>query len=76
MNYRFTWDTEPTDEQLAVIMEEVAERVRKESAEIPRIIRENLDAELARARAQFAIYLKERATDRAFQTTGAIADAV
>ena len=28
MTYRFVWDSEPTDEQLLVIMQEVAEDVR------------------------------------------------
>ena len=28
MNYRFVWDTEPTDEQLQAIMQEVGKDVR------------------------------------------------
>jgi len=28
MNYRFVWDTDPTDEQLQAIMQEVGEDVR------------------------------------------------
>ena len=30
MTYRFTWDEEPTDEQLFQLMREVAEDVRRE----------------------------------------------
>ena len=36
MTYSFMWDTEPTDEQLAVIMEGVAEKVRREKAYLAR----------------------------------------
>ncbi|MDR2497227.1 MAG: hypothetical protein LBD21_08900 [Tannerellaceae bacterium] len=34
MTYRFTWDEEPTDEQLFRLMREVGEDVRRESVEI------------------------------------------
>ncbi|MDR1847156.1 MAG: hypothetical protein LBR17_03455 [Bacteroidales bacterium] len=31
MNYRFVWDTEPTDEQLEVIMQEVCEQAKEDN---------------------------------------------
>jgi hypothetical protein len=42
MNYRFTWDTEPTEEQLQVIMQEVGEKVRSKNAQLHKIIKEQL----------------------------------
>jgi hypothetical protein len=50
MYYRFTSDEEPTDEQLAVIMEEVGEDVRRESAEISRKLRERIALEFQRTK--------------------------
>ncbi|MDR2498363.1 MAG: hypothetical protein LBD28_02870 [Tannerellaceae bacterium] len=49
MTYRFTWDTEPTDEQLQQLMEEVAEEVRQKKAE-----REELHLQRLRDEAQKA----------------------
>jgi hypothetical protein len=49
MYYRFTSDEEPTDEQLAVIMEEVGEDVRQESEEIARKQHESLEREYQKA---------------------------
>jgi len=49
MTYRFLWDTEPTDEQLQVIMEEVAEEARRKSEEVARQIIQNLEREYQRA---------------------------
>jgi len=49
MTYRFLWDTEPTDEQLLVIMEEVAEEVRRERAIIAEQMKEKIEIEYARA---------------------------
>jgi hypothetical protein len=49
MTYRFTWDTEPTDEQLLVIMQEVGEEARQKSEMIAKMIVENLENEYARA---------------------------
>jgi len=42
MNYRFTWDTEPTDEQLNALMREVGEDVRRENEELKQIILANI----------------------------------
>lgn len=50
MYYRFTGDNEPTDEQLAVIMEEVGEDVRRESAEINRKLLESIEREYQKAK--------------------------
>jgi hypothetical protein len=50
MYYRFTGDDEPTDEQLAVLMEEVGENVRRESAEIKRKLLERIKQEYQKAK--------------------------
>ena len=49
MTYRFLWDTEPTDEQLLVIMKKVAEGVLKERAIIAEQMKEKIEIEYARA---------------------------
>ena len=48
MTYRFLWDSEPTDEQLQVIMEEVAEEARLRQEEVIRQVIENIQRESAR----------------------------
>jgi hypothetical protein len=48
MYYRFTWDTEPTDEQLQVIMQEVCEKVKQEEEEIFKIMHETIRKEIER----------------------------
>ncbi|MDR0414617.1 MAG: hypothetical protein LBH84_04285 [Prevotellaceae bacterium] len=48
MTYRFLWDTEPTDEQLQALMQEVGEDVRRESEQMERQMKERLEAEYAR----------------------------
>jgi hypothetical protein len=53
MYYRFTSDEEPTDEQLAVIMEEVGEDVRRESAELKRKLHESLEREYQKAKERY-----------------------
>ena len=58
MNYRFLWDEEPTDEQLQVIMEEVAEDARRGHKEVARQIIENIWRECARVRDAQAAQLK------------------
>jgi ribosomal protein L18E len=50
MYYRFTSDDEPTDEQLAVLMEEVGEEVRRQSAEINRKLLERIEHEYQKAK--------------------------
>ena len=48
MTYRFLWDTEPTDEQLLVIMEEVAEEARQSRQKVAKMIIENIEQESIR----------------------------
>ena len=50
MTYRFLWDSEPTDEQLLVIMQEVAEEVQLNREKIARLVIENIKRESARLR--------------------------
>ena len=49
MTYRFVWDSEPTEEQLLVIMQEVGEEARLKSEQISKQIIHNLEREYARA---------------------------
>ena len=51
MTYRFVWDSEPTDEQLLVIMREVGEEARLGSEKIAQQIIENIKRESACIRA-------------------------
>lgn len=53
MTYRFTQDGEPTDEQLAVIMQEVGEEVRLQSAELARKQKERLEAAYQQAKERY-----------------------
>ncbi|MDR0874174.1 MAG: hypothetical protein LBN27_12030 [Prevotellaceae bacterium] len=53
MYYRFTSDSEPTDEQLLTIMKEVEADVRQKSFERKNIIKTNLKREYDNARAMF-----------------------
>ena len=48
MTYNFLWDDEPSDEQLLVIMEEVAEEARRGRKEVARQVIENIEREYAR----------------------------
>jgi len=48
MTYRFLWDSEPTDEQLFVLMQEVAEDVKLNSKKIAKLVIENIERESAR----------------------------
>jgi len=48
MTYSFLRDDEPTDEQLLVIMQEVAEDARRERKEISRQLFENIERESIR----------------------------
>jgi len=48
MTYRFTWDTEPTEEQLGQLMEEVAEDVRREQKEVEQKIKISIQNEVKR----------------------------
>ena len=47
--YSFLWDEEPTDEQLQVIMEEVAEEARRGHEEVAKQVIQNLEREYHRA---------------------------
>ena len=49
MTYRFLWDSEPTDEQLLVIMQEVAEDVRRSREQVAQQMIETLEREYANA---------------------------
>ena len=48
MTYSFLWDSEPTDEQLQVIMEEVAEEARSNHEKIAQLVIENIEQESVR----------------------------
>jgi len=52
MNYRFVWDTEPTDEQLQVIMQEVGEEAHHQQKKNQRMVLENIKKAAAQARKQ------------------------
>jgi hypothetical protein len=49
MTYRFLWDSEPTDEQLLVIMQEVGEDVHQSREKIAKQVLRNIENEYARA---------------------------
>jgi hypothetical protein len=48
MTYSFLQDDEPTDEQLLVIMQEVAEEAHREHEEVARQVIENIKREYIR----------------------------
>jgi len=50
MTYNFLQDDEPTDEQLQVIMQEVAEEARQRRKEVARKVIENIEREYERIR--------------------------
>jgi len=50
MTYSFLQDDDPTDEQLCVIMQEVAEEARRENDVIAQQITENIEREYFRIR--------------------------
>ena len=52
MTYSFLWDEDPTDEQLQVIMEEVAEEARIEHEKIAKQVIENIRLEYNRIRSE------------------------
>lgn len=53
MEYRFIWDSEPTDEQLQTLMLEVSDCLRREADEIQTRMQERLHQVYLRARAEF-----------------------
>lgn len=52
MTYRFVWDSEPTDEQLLVIMQEVGEEVCRKNEQIAKHVIDTLEREYAHALSQ------------------------
>ena len=50
ITYSFLWDSEPTEEQLLVIMQEVAEDVRSSKEIVAKQVLENIKKESARLR--------------------------
>jgi len=50
MTYSFLQDDEPTDEQLLVIMNEVAEEARRGREKVAKQVIENIESECARVR--------------------------
>ena len=50
MTYRFVWDSEPTDEQLLVIMQEVGDEACRKSEQIAKQVIENIQRESIRIR--------------------------
>jgi len=53
MNYRFVWDTEPTDEQLLAIMQEVAEDLRTQQKKTQQMVFENIRKATSQARKEY-----------------------
>ena len=53
MTYRFLWDSEPTDEQLLVIMQEVAEDVQRSREKVAKQVNEKIKLESARLRSGY-----------------------
>jgi len=53
-HYSFNSDEEPTDEQLAWLMHEVGEEVRRRGAEADRKFRENVQRQVREAQLQWA----------------------
>ena len=53
MNYRFVQDDEPTDEQLHVIMQEVADEARYGHEEVAKQVIKNIELEYEYARIRF-----------------------
>ena len=50
MYYRFTWDTEPTDEQLDMIIEGAKQEVLKQNEKIKEILFKNLNEEFLKTK--------------------------
>ena len=55
MTYRFVWDSEPTDEQLLVIMQEVGEEACQKSEQIAKQVIENIKRESIRIRSELQL---------------------
>ena len=50
MTYRFLWDSEPTDEQLFFLMQEVAKDVQLKQEKTAKLVLENIAQESVRIR--------------------------
>jgi len=50
MYYRFAWDTEPTDEQLDVIMEGVKQTSIKQSEKNKKMLKEQIEEEFLKVK--------------------------
>jgi hypothetical protein len=53
MTYRFTWDEDPTDEQLEALMREVGEDIHREKEVLAKIWEENMQREMDRVNAMY-----------------------
>ncbi|MDR2854320.1 MAG: hypothetical protein LBV31_03325 [Prevotellaceae bacterium] len=53
MTYSFLWDTEPTDEQLEMLMQEVGETVRQKKAAAAIRFNEQMQLELTKSRKEY-----------------------
>jgi len=53
MYYRFISDNEPSEEQLAVLMQEVSEEVREKNAKLQSLIAENILREYQNVKKMF-----------------------
>ena len=54
-NYRFTYDTEPSDEHLAIIMKEVAEEAKQKAIEANSAFMLNLSEQIRLAKQKQSI---------------------
>jgi hypothetical protein len=53
MTYRFTWDEDPTDEQLEALMREVGVDIHREKEDLAKIWEENMQREIDRVNAKY-----------------------
>ena len=53
MYYRFKSDNEPSEEQLAILMQEVREEVRKKNSNLQTVIQENIQREYQNVKKMF-----------------------
>ena len=53
MYYRFTSDNEPSEEQLAFLMQQVGEEIQRKNADLQSIITENILREYQNAKKMF-----------------------
>jgi hypothetical protein len=58
MTYRFTQNDEPTDEQLHVIMQEVADDARRGHEEVAKQVLENIQDEFRRISSVYSVQMQ------------------